>query len=442
MQYLFAAAAVIAGVLGIAAPAQAQFQDDTVTSDSFGNTASGKQALNALTPTEESSLGCSFYPGPCSQNSAFGYQTLGDDTSGSFNSAFGTQALIGNTTGNANTAVGASAMEGNTSGTQNTAVGVFALGGNGSNNTAVGYNSLFDNYTGSNNTATGYETLYQNSSGAYNVASGFEALYSNKNGTYNTALGTMTLIINSSGSYNSALGYSALFENQTGQQNTAGGVQALRNNTTGSYNSAFGVDSLNNNTTGSTNIALGYKAGFDITTGSNNIDIGNAGSKTDNGVIRIGSTQTSAFIAGIFGASVTGAAVVVNSNGQLGVTSSSERFKTDIAPMVLRSERLAALRPVTFHYKSDPHGALQYGLIAEQVAQVYPDLVVRDKEGRVLSVRYDELAPMLLNVVQRQERNAAALTQEVRLLKEQLANYGAKVSALQKNADGGSGAVP
>jgi hypothetical protein len=139
---------------------------------------------------------------------------------------------------------------------------------------------------------------------------------------------------------------------------------------------------------------------------------------------------------------VTGATVVVNSNGQLGVTTSSERFKTDIAPMELRSEKLAALRPVTFHYKSDPHGALQYGLIAEQVAQVYPDLVVRDKEGRVVSVRYDELAPMLLNVVQKQQRNAAALTQEVRLLKEQLADYGAKLSALQKNADARGGVVP
>jgi polyhydroxyalkanoate synthesis regulator phasin len=130
----------------------------------------------------------------------------------------------------------------------------------------------------------------------------------------------------------------------------------------------------------------------------------------ESGTIRIGttSTQSKTYIAGIYGTSVTGSAVVVSSTGQLGVTVSSERFKTDIAPMSSASEKLQQLRPVTFHLKSDPHGPLQYGLIAEEVAKVYPELVIRDESGRIDGVRYDELAPMLVNEAQQQKKQRVA----------------------------------
>jgi hypothetical protein len=192
-------------------------------------------------------------------------------------------------------------------------------------------------------------------------------------------------------------------------------VQALYGNKTGNYNTASGTDALYSNTTGSTNIAEGYKAGYNLTTGSNNIDIGNLGVAAESGTIRIGttSTQTKTYIAGIYGTSVTGSTVVVSSTGQLGVTVSSERYKTAIAPMGSNTDKLQQLRPVTFHLKTDPKGVLQYGLIAEDVAKVYPDLVIRNESGRIDGVRYDELAPMLLNEVQRQERRNAAQDEQI-----------------------------
>jgi hypothetical protein len=176
---------------------------------------------------------------------------------------------------------------------------------------------------------------------------------------------------------------------------------------------------------------VGYEAGLKLTTGSNNIDVGNPGvaadgTAADSGVIRIGTQvptalQTKTYIAGIYGTSVTGSAVVVSSSGQLGVTISSERFKTAIAPMGSNSEKLQQLRPVTFHLKTDPGGALQYGLIAEQVAKVYPELVIRDQDGRIDGVRYDELAPMLLNEVQQQQQKIATQAAQLRDVVQQLA---------------------
>jgi hypothetical protein len=220
--------------------------------------------------------------------------------------------------------------------------------------------------------------------------------------------------------------------NSSGAQNSASGVNALYENRTGNYNTASGTDALFSNTSGSSNIAEGYKAGYSLTTGSNNIDIGNSGVAAESGTIRIGttSTHTAAYIAGIYGTSVTGSAVVVSSTGQLGVTVSSERFKTAIAPMGSATSKLQELRPVTFRLKTAPKGALQYGLIAEEVAKVYPDLVIRDERGRIDGVRYDELAPMLLNEMQkrdaaqaekngRQEKRIAAQDAEIRALKLQ-----------------------
>ena len=179
--------------------------------------------------------------------------------------------------------------------------------------------------------------------------------------------------------------------------------------TTGSSNTAEGQGALNQLTTGSSNIALGFNAGANLTTGSNNIDIGNVGVAGDANMIRIGKqgTQTGTFVAGIFGSTVaSGVGVIVNSSGQLGTVLSSERFKEAIKPMDKVSEAILSLQPVTFRYKQelDPNGVPQFGLIAEQVDKVNPDLVVRGEDGKVTTVRYEAVNAMLLNEFLKEHR--------------------------------------
>jgi hypothetical protein len=246
------------------------------------------------------------------------------------------------------------------------------------------------------------------------------ALANNTVGSYNTASGVQSLA-NSKGDYNTVSGYAAMINNNSGQQNTATGVFVLHNNRTGNYNVAAGVDALFDNTSGSYNIGVGYKAGYNVITGGNNIEVGNQGTSSDTSLIRIGTqgTQTATYIAGISGITLTGTStlVSVNANGQLGLAGSSERFKATIAPIGAESERLDDLHPVTFHYKSEPNGPKHYGLIAEDVAKVFPELVVRSAKGEILSVRYDELAPMLLNEMKRQQQQLNAQAAEIRELK-------------------------
>ena len=438
---------MIGAISAFAIPAYGQYaniyvQQDTSTYNISGgfdansgdggvqNTAFGLFAL-------ENNSCCGYY------NSAFGYSALQNNNLGEYNTALGFSALwsSGNssqntavgasamfwTTGSNNSAVGYNAMEQNSTGGYNTAVGYQSLGGNidasvkqtGSSNTAVGANAMYSNQTGFENAAEGVNALYFNTTGNNNIAIGYEALYSNQTGDKNTAAGNQALYSNTTASFNTAYGFGALYTTNTGQQNSGFGVYALRSNTTGNYNTASGVDALNNNTTGSSNIGIGYRGGLSLTTGSNNIDIGNTGEAAESGAIRIGtkSTQTSAYIAGIYNVPLSGNAVVVTSSGQLGVAAvSSERFKTGIAPMGANTAKLDQLRPVTFHLKTDPRGSLQYGLIAEEVAQVYPELVIRDESGRIDGVRYDELAPMLLNEMQKKN---AAQDAEIRNLKQQ-----------------------
>ena len=241
--------------------------------------------------------------------------------------------------------------------------------------------------------------------GNLNVGAGLLALAADTTGASNTASGYSALTSNTTGSNNTAFGANALYSNSTGKGNAAQGAGALYNNTSGIRNLGIGNNALYGNTTGSYNIALGVDGGYNITTGSYNIEIGAEGSASDNGTIQIGvqGTQTSTTIAGISGTQVTGgSAVYVTSSGQLGVQGSSERFKTDIAPMPELSDKLRQLRPVTFRYKTDPQGVRQYGLIAEEVAKVYPELVIRDGSGKIQGVHYEELAPMLLSEVQQQ----------------------------------------
>ena len=216
----------------------------------------------------------------------------------------------------------------------------------------------------------------------------------------------------------------ALLSNTTANGNTATGVGALKYNTTGSNNLADGYQAARSSTTGDNNIAEGYQAGYFLSTGSNNIDIGNKGLAADgavgnNGVIRIGTSgqQTTTFIAGIENAKVLGSAVYITAAGQLGVLPSSERYKTAISHISGNSQRLQQLRPVSFHLKTDPNGAVQYGLVAEEVYKVYPELVIRDAVGKIQGVRYDELAPLLLDEVQRQWQKTNEQAIEIRDLK-------------------------
>jgi hypothetical protein len=311
----------------------------------------------------------------------------------------------------------------------------------GSDNTASGFEALQSNTTANDNTASGFSALKFNTTGSDNTASGVNALYENTTGFQNTASGFGALAANTTGNENSAFGFAALQANTTGGQNTASGQQALFSNTTGSQNSASGFAALQNSTTGSGNIAVGFQAGLHLTTGSNNIDIGNKGVAAESATIRIGTQvptalQTKAFVAGIYNVALTGNPVVVTSSGQLGVQAvSSERYKTAIAPMGSNTAKLKQLRPVTFHLKTDPKGAVQYGLIAEEVAKVYPELVIRGERGRIDGVRYDELAPMLLNEVQQQRAQTTekidAQAAEIRDLKQQVTELKALNQATQ-----------
>ncbi|MGC2353012.1 MAG: tail fiber domain-containing protein, partial [Candidatus Udaeobacter sp.] len=301
------------------------------------------------------------------------------------NTAEGENALFRLTTGARNTGIGFEALFSTTTGDLNTASGFQALHSNteGRLNTANCYHALFNNTTGEANTATGSRALVVNTTGVDNAANGYAALGNNTTGDRNTATGTDALFSNTMGTGNTAMGFQALFHNRTGNQNAA-----------------VGEDALSGNTTGHDNIALGYGCGGNITTGSQNIDIGNRGLAGDDGTIRIGTSQTATFIAGIDGATVaSGVGVIVDSNGHLGTVSSSERFKEAIEPMDKTSEAILALKPVAFRYKHelDPEGIPQFGLVAEQVEKVNPDLVARHADGKPYTVRYDAVNAMLLN---------------------------------------------
>ncbi len=284
----------------------------------------------------------------------------------------------------------------------------------GGNNTAIGFDALDSNTTGNNNTANGVEALFSNTTGSNNLANGYQALYSNTTGVSNMATGYLAMFYNTTGFFNMANGSNAMVKNTTGSYNVAEGLNALRFNTTGGINTAVGLSALLNNTTGGANIALGGSAGSALTTGSNNIAIGNAGVAGESGKMRLGTKgkQTSTYVAGISGVSVPGGVgVIVDSNGHLGTVVSSARYKEAIQPMAQASNALLALRPVTFHYKKelDPEGIPQFGLVAEEVEKVAPELVAYDQKGKPYSVRYEEVNVMLLNEFLKQHQKVQQL---------------------------------
>ena len=257
------------------------------------------------------------------------------------------------------------------------------------------------------------------STGAANAASGFNALQNNTTGVDNTAIGVQ-----------------ALRDNTTGFNNTASGDAALIRNTSGNFNTAVGVSALVNNTTGDNNTTIGAGAGKDLTTGSNNIYVANVGVAAESNTIRIGTagTQTSTFIAGIDGVNLgSGDTVVVNA-GQLGIIASSRRLKDDIRDMGEASSRLMQLRPVTFRYKkenADGARPLRYGLIAEEVAKVYPELVGYSTTGEAYTVRYHLMNTLLLNEVQKQNRQIQEHQKEIVMQQKEIAALMARLARLE-----------
>jgi len=348
------------------------------------------------------------YPG---NNTAEGQNALFSLTSGVDNTAVGFQALFRNTTGSDNTATGAKALQSNTTGIRNSAFGKYAL---------------FFNSDGVENTAVGFKALYRNGLGAANTATGGEALFSNISGQSNTAEGYLALFSNTNGDGNTAIGDEALFSNTTGSGNTAIGFSALDSNTTGDSNIAIGVNASFNVSTGNDNIAIGTLAGTNVTAVDNVICIGSFVS---------GANRTnSCYIGNIWQQPGGSQAVYVNAAGKLGAQVSSRRFKDDIKPMEETSEVIYRLKPVSFRYKPEiePTRLLGFGLIAEDVEKINPDLVARDKEGKPYTVRYDAVNAMLLNEFLKEHRTVQELRSTVQ---KQQNDFQSKLAQQQKQIE-------
>ena len=333
------------------------------------------------------------------------------------NTGEGDNALLSLTTGTSNTAIGFAALGSDTTGDFNTAEGFGALLFNttGFQNTAIGVNALVNNTAGSSNTANGVNTLFRNTTGFQNAATGVQALFSNTTGFHNMAAG-----------------FQALFSNTTGNHNTADGDNALVHNTTGILNTAIGGHALDQNVTGSSNVGLGFQAGLNIT-GSGNVCIGEniLGLGGESNVTRIRNIGSTAQANGIF--------VTVGAGGKLGFQVSSRRYKDDIKPMDKASEALFALKPVSFRYKKeiDPARSPDFALIAEDVATVNPDLVARDEEGKIVTVRYQAVNAMLLNEFLKEHRTVQELKQQISTLAATVKEQTAQIQRMSAQVDAG-----
>jgi hypothetical protein len=347
------------------------------------------------------------------------------------NTGVGDGVLASNTSFDS-TAIGFEALRANTTGTGNTAVGREALEGNttGGLNTAAGYQALRTNTSGLGNVAVGYIALDANSSGDYNTALGRGALGSNTSGDRNVAVGAFALDASSTGSSNVAIGDNVLGVAPSVSQTVAIGRDALGALfAVSGQNTAIGDAALEALTAGSSNVAIGAFVGSDLTSGSRNIYLGTTGAAVESDTIRIGTPyftdKVAAYIGGIHGSTVSAATdlpVLVDSSGKLGTVMSTQRVKEDIRPLVDVSA-VQRLRPVSFRYRPEQGrgDALQYGLIAEEVADIMPELAVLDTQGNPISVRYHVLTPLLLAEVQRLERERAALVDRVEALARDLA---------------------
>src|SRR4030095_5071498 len=424
------------------------------------NTAIGRTALGSLnTGRGNTAVGAGALNFNLSdRNTATGWDALFYHETGTDNTATGAFALMGASgqlSGSFNTADGAYALHWLSTGELNTANGVAALHHNttGSRNTATGNDALRNNKTTDENTANGFGALYTND-GTGNTADGFQALYLNQTGDLNTATGHVALYHNTTGHRNTADGAGALYHNTTGHRNTAVGAEALASLTTGNFNTGVGRKALYANK-GNNNIALGLEAGVDLTTGHNNIDIGNKGVAEESDTIRIGTAKRQkpvgrgktpplvlprTFIAGIHDQKQGGngiSAVYVNNAGQLGTQAppSSRRFKKEIKAMEQTSEAILALSPMTCHDKSATIDTPQFGLIAEEVEKVNPDLVVRDNDGKPYSVRYDQVNAMLLNEFLKAHRKVQEQGAMIAQVKSTAAQQDTTIARLQKQIE-------
>jgi hypothetical protein len=323
-------------------------------------------------------------------------------------------------------------------------------------NNGEGVGVLVSRTTGVWNTGTGFEALNHLTAGNQNTATGLRALFSDTSGGFNTATGVLSLFGNTSGFFNSATGAYSLAHNTDGTSITANGYSALYFNTEGEQNTATGFAALYRNTTANGNTALGFQAGLNQTTGGNNIYIGDLGFDGEFNVIAIGGIPAGdayqvTYIGGIFGTTTFNPAipVLIDDNGQLGTVSSSRRFKKDIKSMDKASEAILELNPVTFHYKTGAGDAPQFGLIAEEVAAVNPDLVVRDNNGEIYTVRYDAVNAMLLNEflkerkkveaqnrrIQEQETTITQLKKEMETVVARLKEQDSKIQAVSDQVE-------
>ena len=361
-------------------------------------------------------------------NTAVGWYSLFSAGAASFNTGVGAGALALNT-GDSNTATGTAALLLNTAGNSNTAVGSQALEANtGSENTAIGASALANNTVSGSNTAAGVGALFKNIDGNSNTAIGHQALFNNMNADTNTAVGESALYTNTNSTGNTAVGFHAMLAN------------------TGCCNTAVGLNALANLTTGNDNIAVGLGAGANLHTGSGNINIGIdvSGAAGESNTIRIGDNLPNTagtsfcYIGGIVNQTAPFAtAVYIDPNGKLGTVQSSRRYKKDIKPMEKSSEVLFALKPVTFHYKKelDPKEVPQFGLVAEDVEKISPDLVVRDTDGNVNSVRYDQVNAMLLNEFLKAHRRMAEQDKRIEELTAQLKQQASQIQKVSAEVE-------
>ncbi len=340
-------------------------------------------------------------------NLGVGRNALSANTGGA-NTGVGTNALKSNIYGDFNTAVGSGALYSNISGNWNTAGGWGALVWNqeGTSNSGFGARALFGNLEGDGNTGVGVYALGSNLYSSYNTAVGLNALRLNSSDVgygMNTAVGAFALVFDTSGAFNTAMGYRAL------------GILNGADYSFSSFNTAIGHEALGSLESGVMNTALGYGAGTNVQTGNGNIHIASYGSTYDDSVTRIGMSQTATYVAGIHGATTgidDAIGVLIDSAGQLGTISSSRRAKEGIEDLGRGSENLLDLRPVSFRYKrafKSGEKPIQYGLIAEEVAEVFPELVVYDDQGRPETVKYHLLSVLLLNELQQHDRELSQL---------------------------------
>jgi hypothetical protein len=376
-----------------------------------------------------------------SNNTFLGDDTLPMNTLGFDNTAVGFQTLHNNGCGGANTATGANALYSNVGcGGGNTATGAYALYSNSgtygdfaTENTATGAWALYSNTEGKRNTSNGYYSLYHNTTGNYNTADGLRALFTNTTANYNTALGSFALEVNTTGFQNTATGASALGSNGTGNRNVAVGYAALSMNRTGNSNTAVGFTALMQNV-GSNNVALGFGAGGNLTGGTGNVCIGY-------NVFGVAGESNTTRIKNVSASVASGRPVYVNSDNKIGTLVSSRRFKEEIKTMDKASEAILALKPVTFRYKKeiDPNSAIMFGLVAEDVEKVDPDLVTRDDKGEVETVRYEAVNAMLLNEFLKEHRKVeeqeATISQLRSTMSQQQKEFQATIAQLTKRLD-------